>query len=204
MAVTKMKLPPPLRDPAEINLPKLADDPRYKALVADQTALERRYAEAEQRRKVAEARRRGQKATRSDVERAKALVAGGSVPATSPDAEIIAAQEELVVLRTAIFVKHEEIAALVSEMSYNVNKRLAPLNAGCLRQTLAAVESLHQALEAARVLRVRIIDAGYEVHHAVLQVHVFQAGAALGDPDRIGLTPAALFKTWLIQQGIVS
>jgi hypothetical protein len=202
MAVTKMKLPP-LRDPAEIPLAKLTDDPKYKAAAADLAAMERRYAEAERRMKIAQARRSGQKPTQSIVDRAKALVAGGTVSASSPEDEMVAAQDELDTLRKGIFDQRGVIAALVSELSYNINRRLAPLNADCLRQVMAAVESLHQALEAARVLRVRIIDAGYEVRHDVLKVHIFPAGAALGDPDRVGLTPAALLKTWLTEQGIV-
>ena len=53
------------------------------------------------------------------------------------------------------------------------------------------------------MIRGRLIGAGYELNTAAIAVHMFPAGAMLGDPDLVGQTPAALFKSWLIAKGIV-
>lgn len=112
-------------------------------------------------------------------------------------------QDEQTILNNAICRQHDVIKAVVGELSVELCKKLAPMNQDCLRQALAAAEALHTALHAAAVLRSRLIQGGYDVCSDVLKVHHFPAGAVLGSPDRVGQTPAALFKTFLSEQGII-
>ena len=69
----------PLRDPAEVKLPILAEHPKFKAVAAEYSAIEARLTEAERRQRIAQARRAGQQSTTSYLDRAKALVSGGQV-----------------------------------------------------------------------------------------------------------------------------
>jgi hypothetical protein len=192
-----------LRDPAQVDLQRLEADPRIQAEREKLTALEKRYAESEKRRKVALARGRGQQPTRSNVDRAKALVSGGQIVSLPPAGERDAADEELAILTTAIVHKREELAQLAGQISAETCQRFAAQNAEGLRAALEAVTALHQALEVGRVIRGRLVGAGYTINAAALPTHLFPAAAVLGDPDRVGMTPSALFKTWLVEQGII-
>jgi hypothetical protein len=193
----------PLRDPAETELPKLADDPRYKAVANELAALETRFDQAKRREDVAKARRRGQQPTRSIAARAKDLLAGGTIIGSSPESELEAAFEEQLVLRKAIDKTREALERIAGEISFDVCKQFASLNAEALRNALEAATGLHEALEVTRVIRARLIAAGYQPNEAALPTHWFPAGAALGDPARVGMTPAAIFKQWLIERGIL-
>ena len=193
----------PLRDPAMIELKPLAADPRYAKEVETLAALEKRFAQSEQRKRVAEARLRGQQPTSSLTDRAKALVAGGQIVNLPADAELAAAEEERRVLNAAIIAQREKLAAVASEISHEVCGRFATANAEALRNALAAVTDLWQALEVGRVIRGRLIGAGYSISEAALPIEQFPAGAALGDPERVGLTPSALFKQRLAAAGVI-
>jgi hypothetical protein len=194
----------PLRDPAEVPLERLEEHPRYKAAHAELVALERRFAEAEQRERVALARRRGQRPTTSTAERVKSLLAGGSVMSASPQGELEAAEEEQHVLRSAIFSAREKLDAIAGEISREVGARFSAMNGEALRAALEAAAQLHIALHANRVLRGRLIGAGYSVNESVLPTHFFPAGAAVGDPAAPGMSsPASVFRQWLIEREII-
>lgn len=192
-----------LRDPAQVDLQPLEADPRYRQVRDELTALEKRHAESEQRRKVANARARGQQPNRSLAERAKALVSGGQVVSASPAGEIEAATEEMSILTNAIVRKRMELASMREEISAVVCERFADQNAEALRAALSAATALHLALEVGRTIRGRIVGSGYMINETKLAVHYFPAAAALGDPDRAGLTAASLFKDWLRTRGII-
>jgi hypothetical protein len=192
-----------LRDPAEMKLERLDAHPRYQAAQTELAALEHRFQEAQQRERVALARRRGQQSTTNPADRARALLAGGTVASSSPAAELEAAEEEQLILKKAIFAAREKLNAIAGELSFEACKRFAEANADALRNALEAATQLHGALEVARVIRARLIGAGYEINTAAIAVHMFPAGAALGDPDRAGQSPAATFKTWLSEKGII-
>ena len=192
-----------LKDPAQVDLQPLEADPRYQRLRAELTALEKRYAESEKRRNLALARARGQQSTRPVVERAKALVSGGQIVSLPPAGEREAADEELSILTVAIVTRRQELAQLAEQISAEVCQRFAAQNAESLRAALEAATALHQALEVGRTIRGRLIGAGYTLNAAALPTHLFPAAAVLGDPDRVGLTPAALFKHWLADNGII-
>jgi chromatin segregation and condensation protein Rec8/ScpA/Scc1 (kleisin family) len=193
-----------LRDPAEVKLERLEEHPKYKAAQDELAALERRFQEAQRRERVALARHRGQLSTVSPADRARALVAGGAITSSSPAAELEAAHEEMVILRQAIFAARDKLDAIAGEISHEVCQRFAAMNAEALRTALEAATALHTALEANRILRGRLIGAGYSLSESVLPTHMFPAGAVLGDPDRVGMTPAAMFKQWLRDKGLIA
>jgi hypothetical protein len=109
------------------------------------------------------------------------------------------------VLHRAIVGKREEIAALVAELSREVCSRFAAESAAAYRQVLEAVTALHAGLEYQRVLRARLIAAGYELNDSALPMHQFVQAAALGDPNVhvSGNNPAASFRDWCIQRGVI-
>jgi hypothetical protein len=152
-----------LRDPADMPLPKLDDDARYRAAAEELAALDRRFAEAEQRERVAKARQRGQQPSRPLLDRAKDLLAGGRIVNSSPADELDAAFEEQLILRKAINEKREKLTALRGELSFAVCKKFALLNADALRNAFEATVALFEALEANRVLRGRLIGSGYTI-----------------------------------------
>ena len=127
-----------LRDPAEVTIPPMQANPKYLAAQAEIVALEARFAESVRRERVADARRRGQKPTRGILDRARDLVAGGSVLSSDPQSETAAAFEEQLILRKAINEKREQLAAVCGEISFEICKRFAEANADALRNALAA------------------------------------------------------------------
>lgn len=193
----------PMKDPAEIPLPPIADNPKFQAASAELEKIQQRIAEATRRREVAQARLGGQKPTTSMADRAKALVQGGSIVSLPAEAEWVGATEELDVLNAARIAQCEKLAAVVGEISSEACKRFAALNADAMRSALEAASALFQSLEVSRVIRGRLIAGGYLLNETALPVHNFPAAAALGDPDRVGMTQANHFKQWLQTKGII-
>ncbi|MGH9641371.1 MAG: hypothetical protein ACRD3Q_02995 [Terriglobales bacterium] len=197
------RMKPRLLDPAEVELPPLAADRRYAAKFEELQRIEERIRQAERRELIARARRSGQQPTASALERAQALLGGGQISTSSPAAELGAALEERSVLQAAKLSKHAELDELRGAISGEVCARFATLHADALRAALAAATQLHQALEAGRVIRGKLIAGGYAISESQLPVHLFPDGAVLGDPERVGMTPAARFKAWLEAKGII-
>jgi hypothetical protein len=220
MRAHAMKLRP-LRDPTEVELQPMQDNPRYAAKFAELQALEARLKQSEHRQRVGEALRRGQKATVSVAERAKELLAGGQVVATTAPAEIEAALEERSILQQAIFEKRGELQALAAELSFEACKQFAPLAEDGLRSVLAAIDQLYVALEVGRQIRGKLAGAGYTLNENVLPIYQFADAAVLGDSRLSGIsgkeispgvftpgrdlscTPAFRFRAWLRQRGII-
>lgn len=192
-----------LRDPAQTDLQPRDADPRYQRVRDELTALEKRRAESEKRRKIAQARNRGQQPTRSLSDRALSLVNGGQISSLPPASELEAADEELRILSGAIVQKREELAAVAAELSFEACQKFSTQNAEALRAALQAATELHQALEFCRLIRGRLIGMGYGINDSALPTHWFPAAAVLGDPDRVGMTPANKFKQWLKDRGIL-
>ncbi|HJS88697.1 MAG TPA: hypothetical protein VJ738_01890 [Steroidobacteraceae bacterium] len=203
MATSPKQMARRLRDPTHIDLQPLEQDPRYIKVRQELDAIKARIELSERRRKIAEARNRGAQPTRSVESRAQDLVAGGQVVVLPPAAELEAADEELLILHKARCSKNEELDRVRSEISFEICQQFAPLNADAMRHALDAAAALFQALEAARVIRGRLIGAGYQVNETALPVHHFPAAAALGDPDRGGATPAGMFKAWMRDKGLI-
>src|SRR5437763_5527996 len=99
-----MKQRPRLADPAALEIEPITNDPEYRAELDKLAALEARLRDTRARRDRAKARARGEKTTRSAIERARDLLAGGQVPSgAGPAAEVEACdQEEFEILRPAI------------------------------------------------------------------------------------------------------
>jgi hypothetical protein len=202
MRAVAMK-PTPLRDPAAIEITRLDSHPGYIAKREELAAIERRIAESEHRAKVGNARARGQRPTKTIQEQAQALIAGGRVSLAPAAEEIGAAGEELYILHTARFEKVAELEALAGELSNEVCTQHAPLAENSLRAALAAAEQLFNALEAGRILRGKIIGAGYALNSTSLPIHMFPVASMIGD-SRVGAgTPAAQLREWLIARGII-
>jgi hypothetical protein len=193
----------PLRDPLEMTLPRIEENPRYAAVAAEISAIQARMKQAEQRERVAGARQRGQQPTRSLVERAADLLKGGTVVSSEPTGELEAAQQEQFILRKAEFAARDRLDAVVGELSHEACLKFAGLNADALRAALAAATDLHLSLEVARLIRGKLLGSGYWINDAALPTHMFPVAAAVGDPNRVGASPAALFKQWLRDRGVI-
>jgi hypothetical protein len=195
--VTKFKA---LLDPAEVELVHLDRNPKYSVEARD--AIARRLEAAERREKVQRARLGGQRSTTSLAAQVKALVAGGSVSASSPADELAAALEEQRILRAALSAENEKLDLLRGEISFEVCKKFEPMHSAAMLAAFEAAQALFAALEAARVARAKIIGAGYSLNDSAMPAHYFETGAMVGDPNRAG-SPAARFKDWLIEKGII-
>jgi hypothetical protein len=193
----------PLRDPAELSLQPLADHPRYKAEAIKLAELRARFAQAEKRKRVGEARARGQQPTTSIADRTKALLAGGRIKSAPPQLEIANSDEEMLILQKAIYAQAEILESVAGELSFEANKQLSPLSDAALLEADALVERLHAVLDIPRVCRGMLIGGGYSLNATAMPYHTFQAAAALGDPKRSD-TPAGLFRQWLRAAGITS
>lgn len=192
-----------LRDPAQVELQPINQHPRMRELLDRQARLRTRTEQAENRQKTAVARIRGTAQTLRPPEmRAADLVAGGSVQIHPAEAELIAAQEELEILNAGRLKILEDIETVKGELSRETCRQFASVNAEGLRQALSAVEALHEALESLRVMRGKLMGAGFSINETELPINVFPHGAALGDPNRAG-TPAYSFKVWLKQKKII-
>jgi len=193
-----------LLDPAETAIPLLQDQPDYCAAKAQLDALNLRLNETDKRRAKALARAKAGAAavTRSPVERAADLVAGGFVPAVTTDAELIACDEERDILRRAISEQNERIAEVVSALSYDVCKEFLDQHHSAMRAVLAAMEQMHDAIGAVAAIRGKIGAAGYRVRTDILPMPFPREAILLGDPNN-GNGSAASFRRVLQREGVV-
>lgn len=190
-------------DPAEIPLKAASEHPRYRALAGEIEQFEKRLRQAEQREAVAEARSRGQEPTVSLADRAKALLAGGSVMVNAPAAELAAAREERQVLHRAIIAKREELEAVKGELATaEAYPAFLPTMEDACRMVDAALEALFTGLEIGRVCRARLLAGGYPLLDASLPIHMLPAAAVLGNPRQSG-TIASNYRQWCRARGIV-
>jgi hypothetical protein len=196
--VTKFR---PLRDPDEVPLERMDRDPRYVAAIEARDAIARRLELAEHRAKVAKARLGGQRSTTSVGDQAKALVAGGTVAASSAHDELAAALEEQRILRLAFFAESEKLDLLKGELSFEVCSKFEPMHTAAMVAALEAAGALFSALEVARVARGKIQGSGYTLLDGAMPYHAFAHAAAVGDPARSD-SPAGLFRAWLAGKGL--
>jgi hypothetical protein len=186
----------PLIDSAEIKVPELRENPRYKAAAKELADLMDRRDKSVRRQRIAVARSRGQKPTGTILDRAQALVKGGEIAGFTPATETEAALEEQKILTLAICEAQEKLDAIVGEITFEVCARYADKNAENLRAALEHAAALYKALHNNSVLRGKLIGAGYAVSDPALPINLFPAGFALGNPDDES-TPAGQFKSWL-------
>ena len=143
-------------------------NPEYAALIAKISEMERRLSETRRRRARAEALKRGAKSGRGELDRAMDLANGGTIPGLTPDAEIIACDEEEHVLRRGIMQLAEQAEDMRGEISLALARRLQPEHTAHLRAAVAAIAAMNKAFADAAALRARLRDAGYMPIPAVL------------------------------------
>jgi hypothetical protein len=175
----------------------------YQAKLAPLQVLEARLAEAEQTKQKAMARNRGVKAKRSVTERAAALVRGGKIDTSDPNAVIEACDEEIGILRAAIIVAHAELDEVSRDLSYEAEQRDAAEFSGAMRGALKAMYDLHAAFRQIDEMAARRIRAGYRVLSHMSGDLLPQAVVTLGDPDAVASSEAWRFKRRLTERGIV-
>jgi hypothetical protein len=190
-----------LPDPAEADIPHIETNAKVIALMAELAKRKNRLAEAKQREKVAGARQKGQRPTASLADREEALLAGGSITATSPDAEKDAALEEQTVLEAGIQKLQEKLDALKGELSFELGKRLNPINQAAHVNVLYHAQGMHDSLQVKRVLYSRIQAAGYTLNETAMPRHDFPEGSKLGDPSHLTLSFAGQLRVWLQDRG---
>ncbi len=177
-----------LPDAAAIDLPPITNDAQYRAALGELEELERRLELAEQRRNRSRAQVLGAKPGRSPLERAKDLLAGGTIPAIDPAAEQAAAGEELQILRAAIIELTAKLEAIARDLSYDQSARLQPLHNTALLGALQALDQLSEALDQAAAVRARLRAAGYGPSPVLLPQLEPEGAALLGHSSAIGMT----------------
>jgi hypothetical protein len=199
-----MKHRPRLADPAALEIEPAINDAEFRAELDSLAALETRLRNTCVRRDRAKARARGQKTTRSAIERAKDLLAGGQVPSgANPGAEVEACdQEEFEILRPAIAAQIARVDELRSALSFTAaNKLRAPHEAALLR-AYHALEDLAAAIDATLVISTRLRAAGYDERYDVLPLLVPHVLAVHSRPDLTGSAAWSLRRE-LQQRGLL-
>jgi hypothetical protein len=166
----------------QIPIPSIDSDPQYAALSVELAQLEKRLAQARERRLRAEALRRGVPSGRSPLQRAKDLVRGGAIPAIDPAKEIEAADREIYeILRPAIQQLVDQLGERRGDLSLALCRKLQSEHTAELRRALAAMREMKSAFEAAVAIRSRVRAAGYDALQCALPSGMPPAAAVLGD-----------------------
>ena len=161
-------------------------NPEFAALTAKLGGMEKRLAETRKRRARAEALRRGAKSGRNALERALDLTNGGSIPATTPEAELIAADQEEAALRAGVIELSQQLESLRGDLSLAVCHRVEPEHTALLRKALAAIRDMNQAFRDAAALRARVRDLGYVSFSPILPDGVPPCALGFGDGNGDG------------------
>ena len=211
MRAAAMKLRAVL-DPAEIKITALLDYPGFRAKFEDFNAHKRRLEQAIERQEKARKRASGQAVPAGSArERARRLVAGGTVVASSVPSEIDSSTREMLDLTSALQTIGEELTEIADRWWYEQCSEFAPVCADAYRNVDAHNAGLHEALEIPRIARARLFAAlnaaGVQIHgihdinQTALPLHTFETGAAVGNPAA-SHTAAGRFRQWLIDKGI--
>ncbi len=198
-----MKQKPPLV-PETQDIRPIDEDPRYRQEIEALAALEARLEQTQARRRRAQARNRGEKTSRSVVDRAKDLVAGGRVPAANLVTELDACNvEEFEVLRPAIAAQTAVVDEIRGDLDLVACNQMRAQNDAALRALLTAVENAYAAIAASASIGNLLRSKGYRPLADILPAIYPPALVALGDPDNVGRSQAALFKEALRNRGII-
>jgi len=175
----------------------LHDHPEMRALAAEEAALKGRMEDAEQRSARAKVRGTAPRIERSATDRARDLVAGGTIPSAEPRAETAAAEEEIYILRQAIFELSDRRATVVSRLNFEVSKSRAAQNVAALRKLDAAFANVHEAVAELHGIYSDLAGAGYTPRTDVLPAPIPRGAYLLGDPAQHGNHAAWAFREWL-------
>jgi hypothetical protein len=192
----------PIADPAEFAIEPITGNAEFAAAVAEMAKLEERLRQAEQREAQARGRARGAPPGRGNALRARDLLRGGGIPGTDPAREIAAAEEEGVVIRTAMAEQQAKINDIRGQLSFDLACRFRPQHDECLKAALDAMVILDDALTAILGCRARRIAAGYAPSDYALPAPIPFSAMSLGDP-RGGSTDAAIYRRELEKLGVV-
>ncbi len=190
-----------IRDPAEVPLKSLEENPQYRAITEELARIDRRFKQANQREEVAKARLRGERPTTSLAARAEALKAGGTVVSLPAEAELVSAREEQEILGHDLSKEREKLTALLSEISHEDNKLFGPINTEAHRLVSEGLTLLFRGFEIGRVIHARLVTAGRQYNEHALPLPRFGLAEQLGDPDRPG-TLAWTYKETVRAKGI--
>ncbi|HZU91963.1 MAG TPA: hypothetical protein VE993_22105 [Stellaceae bacterium] len=188
-------------DPAAL-IP-IRENPAYGALLGEISAHEKRLAEARRRKEQAEARRRGVKSRRNVADLAKQLVAGATVCGSDPEQQIHDAEAEIAILWPALGELTQRLDELHGDLSLATCRVVKAEHDQALRDALAAIRGLRDALERAAAVRARVRALGYAALDAILPAIAPFGAVQLGDPDAVGASNAWLFKNELQKRGII-
>lgn len=190
-----------------VKLPQLArieQDPAYAAALRELTALEQRLADTQARRQRAGARLRGAKPNGAPLERAKKLLAGGQIAATDPADEIRACdEEEWSVLVPAIREATARLDQVSGELSFAASGKLRPAYIAAVKAALQGMRDVAAALDMLGAVRARLRESGYSPSESLLPSGVPRAATALGSPDAVGSSQAAIWRAYLETHGLI-
>ncbi len=199
--LTAMKKTPAAPEP---EIRPIAEDARYNEAIEKLAALEARLEQTRARRRRAQARNRGEKTQRSVIDRASDLLSGGRVPAGNAVAEMEACDiEEFEVLRPAIAAQTAVVDEIRGDLDLVACNAMRAQNDAALRALLTAVENAYAAIAASAAIGNLLRSKGYRPLADVLPAIYPPAIVALGDPDNVGRSQAALFKETLRKHGII-
>jgi hypothetical protein len=130
------------------------------------------------------------------------LLRGGSIPGTDPAREIAAAEEEALVIRTAMAEQQAKINDIRGQLSFDLACRFRPQHDECLKAVLDAMVILDDALTAILGFRARRIAVGYNPADFALPQPIPFPAIQLGDP-RGGNTDAGAYRRELEKLGVI-
>jgi hypothetical protein len=175
----------------------LHQHPEMTALRAEHDALVARMAEAEQRSARAKLVGAAPKVERSAADRARDLVAGGTIPSAEPRAELAASEQEMVILRAAIGELEDRRTSVVSRLNFDASKAREAENLAALRRLDAAFAATHAAVAELHQIYSDLTAAGFTPRTDVLPAPIPRAAYLLGDPATHGNLAAYAFRRWL-------
>jgi hypothetical protein len=184
-------------------IPPLAARPEYRAALAVLQPLEQRLAEAEMTRRRAVARARGDRPTRTALQRAADLVAGGVIDRSPPGNIVSAADEEIVLLRAAIGEASRQLDAVSRDFSWEASNTVKPAFDECMRRALQAMHDLASAFRDAAHVGDGLVKLGYRPSAMLLSDLCPEGAMMLGDPDAVGLSQSWRFKRALEERKII-
>jgi hypothetical protein len=187
-----------MRDPREVPLQPIAENPDRAALTAQVAIMEGRLAQTVARRERALQAGNAPPVKRNVLDRARDLARGGTIPSADPKAEFIAAQDEEHILRHGIFLLNQQLAELEAKLSFDACQTFLPDHVAALRKLDAAFEAAADAVKALHEIDARLKAAGYTPTAVVLPANVPRHAYQLGDPATFN-GEAGKFRRWLIK-----
>jgi hypothetical protein len=182
----------------ESGLQPLAENLDIVAIDARIRALEDRLVQTRARRDRARRANLGVKPSKTQLERAELLAAGGAIPSAAPAAESEASDAEEKILRDGIGALHDQRAEIVSRLTYEASLLFQRRHVAALRKIDAAFGDIHNGLADLHDIVAQLHAAGFSPSCVVLPANIPALIYRLGNPnDSRG--EAWRFRQWLIK-----